>query len=224
MDKDKDVDMDEVEEEDMVVIEVVANLIVLIVVVLKVKKNNSNHQKWNNSKAQPEKGIKPQSKHARENKCHRYGPVDLIQGSRRTTIILPSGTKIYINDALYSVKSKQNLLSFKDIRRNGYHIVTMNDGSNKYIFITLVILGKKHILEKLISYSYGLYRTITRLIESYAVMNQKFCDLKTFMIWHERLGHPGLSMMCRIINSSFGHPLKNQKILMPNDYNCVVCS
>ena len=44
------------------------------------------------------------------------GPVDLIQGSRRTTIILPSGTKIYINDALYSVKSKQNLLSFKDIR------------------------------------------------------------------------------------------------------------
>ena len=41
--------------------------------VLKVKKNNSNHQKWNNSKAQPEKGIKPQSKHASENKCHRCG-------------------------------------------------------------------------------------------------------------------------------------------------------
>ena len=44
------------------------------------------------------------------------GPVDLIQGSRRTTIILPSGTKIYINDALYYVKFKRNLLSFKDIR------------------------------------------------------------------------------------------------------------
>ena len=39
--------------------------------VLKVKKNNSNHQKWNNSEAQPEKGIEPQSKHARGNKCHR---------------------------------------------------------------------------------------------------------------------------------------------------------
>ena len=100
----------------------------------------------------------------------------------------------------------------------------MNDGSNEYIFITLVIFGKKHILEKLISYSYGLYRTITRLVESYAIMNQKFCDLKTVMIWHERLGHPGLSMMCRIIDSSFGYSLKNQKILMPNDYNCVVCS
>ena len=54
--------------------------------------------------------------------------------------------------------------------------------------------------------------------------NQKFYDLKTFMIWHERLDHLGLSMMHCIINNSFGHPLKNQKILMPNDYNCVACS
>ena len=37
------------------------------------KKNNSNHQKWNNSEAQPEKWIKPQSKHAHENKCHKCG-------------------------------------------------------------------------------------------------------------------------------------------------------
>ena len=79
-------------------------------------------------------------------------------------------------------------------------------------------------MEKFSSYSYELYQTIIRPIKSYAVMNQKFCDLKTIMIWHERLGHPGLSMMCRIINNSFGHPLKNQKILMPNYYNCVACS
>ena len=44
------------------------------------------------------------------------------------------------------------------------------------------------------------------------------------MIWHEHLGHPRLSMMRRIINNSLGHPLNNQKILMPNDYNCVACS
>ena len=37
------------------------------------KKNNSNHQKWNNSVAQPKKKIKPQSKHAHENKCCRWG-------------------------------------------------------------------------------------------------------------------------------------------------------
>ena len=37
-------------------------------------------------------------------------PVDLIQGSKKTTIILPSETKIHINDVLYSTKSKRNLL------------------------------------------------------------------------------------------------------------------
>ena len=42
-------------------------------------------------------------------------PVNLIQCSEIATIILPRGTKIHINDALYYAKSKRNLLSFKDI-------------------------------------------------------------------------------------------------------------
>ena len=58
------------------------------------------------------------------------GLVDFIQGSGIATIILPSGTKMLINNALYYAKSKWNLLSFKDIRQNGYHIETMTDGSN----------------------------------------------------------------------------------------------
>ena len=151
-------------------------------------------------------------------------PIDLIQGSGRATIILPNGTKIHINDALYLAKSNRNLLSFNDIRRNEYHIETMNNGSNEYLLITSIIFENKHILEKLSSYSYGLYQTIIKPIESYAIMNQKFYASKTFMIWHEHLGHPGLSMMRRIINNSFGHPLKSQEIRMPNDYNCVTCS
>ena len=83
------------------------------------------------------------------------GLVDLIQGFGRATIILPKGTKIHINDALYSTKSKRNLLSFEDIRRNGYHIETMNDDSNEYLLITSIISRGKHILEKLPSYSCG---------------------------------------------------------------------
>ena len=70
-------------------------------------------------------------------------PIDLIQGFERATIILTSGTKIHINDALYYIKSKQNLLSFKDIQRNGYHIETMNNGSNEYLLITSIISIKK---------------------------------------------------------------------------------
>ena len=51
---------------------------------------------------------------------------NLVEGSGRANITLPNGTRFHINDALYSSKSRRNLLSFKDIRRNGYHIETMN--------------------------------------------------------------------------------------------------
>ena len=52
-----------------------------------------------------------------------------IEGSGRANIMLPKGTRFHINDALYSSKSTRNLFSFKDIRRNGYHIEIMNDGN-----------------------------------------------------------------------------------------------
>ena len=47
-----------------------------------------------------------------------YGSINLIEGSRRANILLPEGTKLCIN---YSIEYKRNLLSFKDICRNGYH-------------------------------------------------------------------------------------------------------
>ena len=136
------------------------------------------------------------------------GLVDIIKGFRRATIVLSIGTKFQIDDALYCNKSNRNLLSFKDIRRNGYHIETMNHNGNEY----LLIIGqkKKKILKQLIYSSYGLYQTTIRTLESHAVMNQKFNDPKTFLLWHERLGHPGLSMMCRIIQNSKGHPLTSR--------------
>ena len=70
----------------------------------------------------------------------------------------------------------------------------MSHNGNKYLLIT----GQKQILEQLISSSYGLYQTTIRPLESRAVMNQKFNDPKSFLLWHELLGHPRLSMMCRI--------------------------
>ena len=54
------------------------------------------------------------------------GTVNLIKGSGRAIIMLPIGTRFHINDELYSTKFTRNLLSFKDIHRNGYHIETMN--------------------------------------------------------------------------------------------------
>ena len=39
-----------------------------------------------------------------------------------------------------------------------------------------------------------------------------------------RLGHLGFSMMRQIIEHSHGHPLKNQKSLLHNEYSCATCS
>jgi hypothetical protein len=137
---------------------------------------------------------------------------------------LPKGTKFCIDDALYSSKSRRNLISFKDIRLNGYHLKTTNEGSDEYLYITSIISGQKLILEKLHAFSSGLYYITIRTIESHVVIHQKCSNPKMFMLWHDRLGHPGTIMMCQIIENSHGHPLKNQKILLPSDYLCTACS
>ena len=83
------------------------------------------------------------------------------------------------------------MISFKDIRKNGYHIKTMNEGNKENLYITSIIYGKKIVAEKLLAFYSGLYHTIIKPIESYAVMNQKFNDQKIFTLWHNKLGHPG---------------------------------
>ena len=62
------------------------------------------------------------------------GPADLIEGSGRANIMLSGGTTFMINDALFSSRSRRNLLSFKDIRRNGYHIETKNEDNTEYLY------------------------------------------------------------------------------------------
>ena len=126
------------------------------------------------------------------------GTSNLIEGSGRANIVLPNGTRFHINDALYSSKSRRNLLSFKDIRRNGYHIETMNEGNKECLYITSIISGKNIVAEKLLAFSSGLYHTTIKSIESNVVVNQKFNDPKIFNLWHDRLGHPGEIFGCAV--------------------------
>ena len=63
-----------------------------------------------------------------------------------------------------------------------------------------------------------------RTIETNVIVHQKCFDPNIFMLWHNSLGHPGSIMMRQIIENSHGHPLKNQKILSPNDCPCSACS
>ena len=92
------------------------------------------------------------------------GTTNLVEGSKIANIMLPNGTRFHINDALYSSKSRRNLLSFKDIHRNGYHIETMNEDNVEYIYITSIISCQKLIMKKISAFSSKLYHTTIKSI------------------------------------------------------------
>ena len=85
--------------------------------------------------------------------------------------MLPCGTIFHINDALYSVRSRRNLLSLKDIRHNGYHIETTYDNNKEYLCITHIVSSQKLVVEKLSAFSLGLYYTTITTIELNMVMS-----------------------------------------------------
>lgn len=86
-----------------------------------------------------------------------------------------------------------------------------------------MIFVNKTILEKLLSYSSGLYYTHITALEIYAIVNPKFTSFRDFVIWHDQLGHPDSVMMRRIIENSCGNYLKSSKILQSNEFSCAVC-
>ncbi|CAL2247903.1 unnamed protein product [Prunus armeniaca] len=107
---------------------------------------------------------------------------------------------------------------------NGYHIETRKDHNVEYLCITTNINNQRRILKTLPAFSSGLYYTTIKAVEVHAIMNQKFIDPKTFMPWHDRLGHPGSTMMRRIISNSNGHLLKPHHSTLSIDQSCKACS
>ncbi|XP_070053870.1 uncharacterized protein [Nicotiana tomentosiformis] len=150
------------------------------------------------------------------------GSTKLIEGFGKETVLLPGGTILAVNDALYCSGFERNLLSFKDIRQNGYHIGTTNEGKVEYLYIATIKAEKKYVLEKLLVFSSGLYYTSISVVESHAIVNKELTN--DFIIWHDRLYHPGYNMMRKIIDNSHGHSLKNQKILQTKEFSCDACS
>jgi len=96
---------------------------------------------------------------------------NIIEGFRRAIVLLPRGTRLNIKNAFYSSKSNRNLLSFKDIRLNGYHIETNNEGDIGYLYISRIELNIKCVLEKLLAFSYDLYYTYSNAIETHVIIS-----------------------------------------------------
>ena len=110
------------------------------------------------------------------------GPADLIEGTGKASFILPNGTKFLIKYALFSPRSKRNLLSFNDIYSHGYDTESVTEGNMKYMYLTTCISGNKCILEKLPMLSIGLHYTYINVIESHMVVKEKCIDRSTLTI------------------------------------------
>ena len=95
----------------------------------------------------------------------------------------------------YIQSDLKKLLSFKDIRHNGYHIETTYDNNIKYLCITHIVSSQKLVVKKLYVFSSGLYYTTIITIELNMLMSQNLSHPNTFMLWHDRLWHPGSIMM-----------------------------
>jgi hypothetical protein len=89
----------------------------------------------------------------------------LIVGSGRATITLPMGTQITIEDALLYPESTRTLLSFRDIRKNGFHVETHEDSKEEYLLFTKLTAFGKRICEKISSLQHGLYFTYIKPVE-----------------------------------------------------------
>ncbi|KAK9946455.1 hypothetical protein M0R45_011920 [Rubus argutus] len=129
-----------------------------------------------------------------------------------------------ISEALYSPRSSRTLLSFKDIRENEYHVETAHENGVDYLYMTSTKYGQKRILEKLRCLSSGLYVTTIHLVENNLIIRRAPIDESTYMLWHDRLGHPGRNTMLRTMNASHGHPLGGKNFVINPKSPCQACS
>ena len=108
----------------------------------------------------------------------------VIVGSGQATFTLPNGTKLEIQEALLYPDSTRTLLSFKDIRMNGYHIETHEENAVESLLISQQKGSKKEILERLPTLSSRLYYTYIKPEPhlAYKIIFQNLTSLRYGMI------------------------------------------
>ena len=141
------------------------------------------------------------------------GVASLVEGHRQAYVLMPKGTHLEIKTALYSPSSRRSLLSFKDIRLNGFHLETWEEGNKEFLNIISITKGNRKILETIPAMSTRLYYAKISMI--------KANTCKIFTLWHNRLGHPGTSMMRKLMMSSQEHTFKG---VVPYNLTCAECA
>jgi len=103
-----------------------------------------------------------------------------IMGTRSATLVLPMGTQIFVKDTLLYPDSKRTLLSFKDIRVNGFHVETEIEHGTEYLLITKFDGYQKRVVERPPSLPSGLYYMYIKPTEEYVVMKTILKNTESF--------------------------------------------
>jgi hypothetical protein len=133
-----------------------------------------------------------------------------IVGSGRATIILPMGTQVTIENVLLYPDSTHTLLNYRDIHKNGLHVITHKENNEEFLHIIKKNGDDHDILERIPSLPSRLYYTYIKPVP-HVVYKVIFQNVDAFTTWHERLGHPSVGMMRKIIGNSSYHDLNSAK-------------
>jgi hypothetical protein len=93
----------------------------------------------------------------------------------------------------------------------------------EYLLLTKSDGYEEQTLEKFPSFSSGLYFTYIKPVP-YVAYKIIFQNLDKFKTWDDRLGHPGIGMMRKIISNSIGHNLPIKRFPKSPDFVCTACA
>jgi hypothetical protein len=132
-------------------------------------------------------------------------------GTGQATIILSMGTHVTIENALLYLDSTHTLLSYRDICKNGLHVITHEENNEEFLHIIKKNRDGYNILERIPSLPSGLCYTYIKLVPHVA-HKVTFQNVDAFTTWHEHVGHPGLGMMRKFLGNSIGSQFKYSQV------------
>jgi hypothetical protein len=123
---------------------------------------------------------------------------------------------IHIGSAIYAPQATRNIISFKDIRANDYHIHTNTVDNQELLHILTKTVDGIAIKESFNANRPGFY--ITDIHTFYADHKEP----KITELWHRRLGHPCPQMFQKIIGNTKGIPTTVHPTKLKT--GCLACS
>jgi 5-methylthioribose kinase len=99
--------------------------------------------------------------------------------------------------------------------------VTHEENNKKSLLITKTNGDGYDIVERIPFLPSGLYYIYIKLV-SHVVYKVIFQNVDAFQIWHDRLGHPGVGMMRKILGNCTCHNLN--KFSKTSDFICTACA